>query len=149
MCVGGFFVADLVQALVEPLQVCVPLCAQVLAVGDAAGVLHLFELPRTLRRPLQNEWQLMETFVAREAARVADVASRQVCVRVRKPHHSTNPLSNRAAATVTPSGHHWCAEMQTAMVQRPHPHCTPVCAADAACYCAGNHKAAGRIKEGF
>lgn len=51
---------------------------QVLAVGDAAGVLHLFELPRTLRRPLQNEKRLMEAFVAREAARVADVASRQV-----------------------------------------------------------------------
>jgi len=51
---------------------------QVLAVGDAAGVLHLFELPRTLRRPLQNEKRLMEAFVTREAARVADVASRQV-----------------------------------------------------------------------
>lgn len=51
---------------------------QVLAVGDAAGVLHLFELPRTLRRPLQNEKRLMEAFVAREAARLADVASRQV-----------------------------------------------------------------------
>lgn len=53
---------------------------QVLAVGDAAGVLHLFELPRTLRRPLQNEKRLMEAFVGREAARLADVASRQVHV---------------------------------------------------------------------
>jgi hypothetical protein len=43
-------------------------------------VLHLFELPRTLRRPLHNERQLMEAFVAREAAHVADVASRQVCL---------------------------------------------------------------------
>lgn len=62
----------------------VPLCGyvQVLAVGDAAGVLHLFELPRTLRRSLQNERQLMETFVVREAARVADVSSRQVSARV-------------------------------------------------------------------
>jgi hypothetical protein len=51
----------------------------VLAVGDAAGVLHLFELPRTLRRPLANEKRLMEGWVAREAARVADVAGRQVC----------------------------------------------------------------------
>jgi hypothetical protein len=51
---------------------------QVLAVGDAAGVLHLFELPRTLRRPLANERRLMEAWVAREAARVADVAGRQV-----------------------------------------------------------------------
>lgn len=53
-----------------------------MAVGDAAGVLHLFELPRTLRRPLQNEKRLMEAFVAREAARVADVASRQVSTRL-------------------------------------------------------------------
>lgn len=53
---------------------------QVLAVGDAAGVLHLFELPRTLRRPLANERRLMEAWVAREAARVADVAGRQVRV---------------------------------------------------------------------
>jgi hypothetical protein len=51
---------------------------QVLAVGDAYGVLHLFELPRTLRRPLPNEHKLMAGFVAREAARVADVAARQV-----------------------------------------------------------------------
>ncbi|KAF6260876.1 WD40-repeat-containing domain protein [Scenedesmus sp. NREL 46B-D3] len=50
---------------------------QVLAVGDAYGVLHLFELPRTLRRPLQSEHKLMAGFVAREAARVADVAARQ------------------------------------------------------------------------
>jgi hypothetical protein len=41
-------------------------------------VLHLFELPRTLRRPLPNEHKLMAGFVAREAARVADVAARQV-----------------------------------------------------------------------
>jgi hypothetical protein len=51
---------------------------QVLAVGDAYGVLHLFELPRTLRRPLPNEYKLMAGFVAREAAHVADVAARQV-----------------------------------------------------------------------
>jgi hypothetical protein len=51
---------------------------QVLAVGDAYGVLHLFELPRTLRRPLPNEHKLMAGFVAREAARVADVTARQV-----------------------------------------------------------------------
>ncbi|WIA14707.1 hypothetical protein OEZ85_003200 [Tetradesmus obliquus] len=50
---------------------------QVLAVGDAYGVLHLFELPRTLRRPLPNEHRLMAGFVAREAARVTDVAARQ------------------------------------------------------------------------
>ncbi|KAF8061413.1 bifunctional 3-dehydroquinate dehydratase/shikimate dehydrogenase [Scenedesmus sp. PABB004] len=50
---------------------------QVLAVGDAAGVLRLFELPRPLRRPLPNERHLMEGFVAREAARLADVAARQ------------------------------------------------------------------------
>jgi hypothetical protein len=53
---------------------------QVLAVGDAYGVLHLFELPRTLRRPLPNEYKLMAGFVAREAARVADVAARQVSI---------------------------------------------------------------------
>lgn len=52
--------------------------AQVLALGDAAGVLHLFELPRSLRRPLAHEGQLMEAFVAREAAHLADVAGRQV-----------------------------------------------------------------------
>jgi hypothetical protein len=51
---------------------------QLLAVGDSTGVLHLLELPRTLRRPLANEKKQLAVFVAREAARVADVASRQV-----------------------------------------------------------------------
>lgn len=51
---------------------------QLLAVGDAAGVLRLYELPRTLRRPLPNERRLMAAFVAREAARCEDVAARQV-----------------------------------------------------------------------
>ena len=51
---------------------------QLLAVGDSTGVLHLLELPRTLRRPLANEKKQLAAFVAREAARVADVAGRQV-----------------------------------------------------------------------
>ncbi|KAI8468458.1 MAG: inner dynein arm I1 intermediate chain [Monoraphidium minutum] len=50
---------------------------QVLALGDAAGVLHLMALPRTLRRPLPGEARLMGAFVRREGARVAEVAARQ------------------------------------------------------------------------
>lgn len=41
---------------------------------------ELWDIHSTLRRPLQNEKRLMEAFVAREAARLADVASRQVRV---------------------------------------------------------------------
>ncbi len=51
---------------------------QLLAVGDAAGVLHFMVLPRTLRRPLPGEVKLMEEFVRREGARLAEVAARQV-----------------------------------------------------------------------
>lgn len=53
---------------------------QLLALGDAAGVLHLMALPRTLRRPLPGEAKLMAEFVRREAARVSEVAARQVRV---------------------------------------------------------------------
>jgi hypothetical protein len=41
-------------------------------------VLHLLELPRTLRRPLANERKHMSAWLGREAERVADAARRKV-----------------------------------------------------------------------
>jgi len=43
---------------------------QVLALGDSAGNLHIFEVPRNLRRRLQNEENIMTTFFERELERI-------------------------------------------------------------------------------
>ncbi|KAK3283163.1 hypothetical protein CYMTET_9130 [Cymbomonas tetramitiformis] len=50
---------------------------QLLAVGDSQGVLHILELPRNLRRPVQNEEKIMEKFFDRELSRVKYVEERQ------------------------------------------------------------------------
>ncbi|PNW72384.1 hypothetical protein CHLRE_16g674515v5 [Chlamydomonas reinhardtii] len=50
---------------------------QLLAVGDATGVLRIMELPRNLRRPVHNEKKLMGTWLERQQARLADVGARQ------------------------------------------------------------------------
>jgi len=49
---------------------------QLLAVGDAAGVLHVMELPRSLRRAVNGEKDRMEDFLQRETDRVKDVDGR-------------------------------------------------------------------------
>jgi hypothetical protein len=49
---------------------------QLLAVGDAAGVLHVMELPRSLRRATNGEKAQMEGFLRRETDRVKDVDGR-------------------------------------------------------------------------
>lgn len=50
---------------------------QLMAVGDCFGVLHILEVPRNLRRPVQNEKKLVRGFLDREIARVQDVLARQ------------------------------------------------------------------------
>ncbi|GLC44506.1 hypothetical protein PLESTB_000065900 [Pleodorina starrii] len=50
---------------------------QLLAVGDATGVLRIMELPRNLRRPVHNERKLMGTWLERQQLRLADVGARQ------------------------------------------------------------------------
>ncbi|GIL86238.1 hypothetical protein Vretimale_13768 [Volvox reticuliferus] len=50
---------------------------QLLAVGDATGVLRIMELPRNLRRPVHNEKKLMGTWLERQQQRLADVGARQ------------------------------------------------------------------------
>lgn len=49
---------------------------QLLAVGDAAGVLHVMELPRSLRRATNGEKAQMDGFLRRETDRVKDVDGR-------------------------------------------------------------------------
>lgn len=39
---------------------------QLLSVGDAAGNLHVYDVPQTLWRPLPNETTLMSNFIDRE-----------------------------------------------------------------------------------
>ena len=43
--------------------------AQLLALGDATGTLHVFEVPRSLTRPVPKEEQIMLAFFEREQAR--------------------------------------------------------------------------------
>lgn len=50
--------------------------AQLLAMGDATGLLRIIDLPRNLRRPVPNERKLMAIFLERETERVADMTSR-------------------------------------------------------------------------
>ena len=50
--------------------------AQLLAMGDATGLLRIIDLPRNLRRPVPNERKLMATFLERETERVSDMTSR-------------------------------------------------------------------------
>ena len=47
---------------------------QFLAVGDVTGVLHVMELPRNLRRAVQNEEKILEGFFSREINRVHYIA---------------------------------------------------------------------------
>ena len=49
---------------------------QLLAVGDNGGVLRVIDLPRSLRKPVAREKDLMEKFLAREMERVADASAR-------------------------------------------------------------------------
>ncbi|CAM9205516.1 unnamed protein product, partial [Heterosigma akashiwo] len=49
---------------------------QLLAVGDAHGNLHVFEMPRNLWRPVPNELGLMEAFLRREITKVGYVVQR-------------------------------------------------------------------------
>lgn len=53
------------------------LSKQHLAVGDAAGKLHVIDIPRNLRRKLPNEETLMKKFYERELARVEYTNKRQ------------------------------------------------------------------------
>ena len=54
--------------------------SQLLAVGDQEGVLRINELPSTLCRCIPREREQMKAFLDLEAAKLADVASRQVRV---------------------------------------------------------------------
>lgn len=58
-------------------RVAVPLWMQVLAVTDAAGVLHLVDLPRMLRRRGQGEVKALEALLEREQQRLAYTQERQ------------------------------------------------------------------------
>lgn len=51
---------------------------QYLAMGDSAGVLHIMELPRNLRRALHNEKKLVNNFFKQEMSRLEDGAAREV-----------------------------------------------------------------------
>jgi hypothetical protein len=53
-----------------------PLQHTMLAVGDAAGVLHVLEVPRNLRRPTHHEQQAVAGFFDRMQQRLEDVAGR-------------------------------------------------------------------------
>lgn len=50
---------------------------QVLAVADAGGVLHVVDVPRTLRRREHGEVKAMAALVEREQSRLAYVQERQ------------------------------------------------------------------------
>ncbi|GMH45419.1 hypothetical protein BSKO_13376 [Bryopsis sp. KO-2023] len=50
---------------------------QLLAMGDSAGVLHIMELPRNLRRALHNEKKLVDNFLTQEMSRLEDAADRE------------------------------------------------------------------------
>ena len=52
--------------------------AQLLAVGDAEGMLRIAEVPSTLRRTGAGEHQQMTRFLDTETAKVADLEARQV-----------------------------------------------------------------------
>ena len=52
--------------------------AQLLAVGDGEGMLRVNEVPSALRRAVPSEHALMSRFLDAEAAKLADVAARQV-----------------------------------------------------------------------
>ena len=39
---------------------------QLLAVGDEVGTLHIFEMPRTLIKPVHKEEAIMQKFLERE-----------------------------------------------------------------------------------
>ena len=54
-----------------------PFAPQALAVTDAAGALHVVELPRALRRRGPGELRALEALVEREAGRRAFVAERE------------------------------------------------------------------------
>ncbi|KAG5188083.1 hypothetical protein JKP88DRAFT_287774 [Tribonema minus] len=49
---------------------------QLLAVGDAAGNLHVFDVPHSMWRPVSNELAIMTSFLERERKRVDYVATR-------------------------------------------------------------------------
>lgn len=51
---------------------------QLLALGDTSGVLHIMELPRNLRRPLNNEKKIVNRFLNQEMSRIEDRTSREV-----------------------------------------------------------------------
>ena len=70
-------------AAVGPMQFWTPASAegekpreQLLAVGDASGVLRVLRAPRALRKPKPRELERMETFLQREMARAEDAARR-------------------------------------------------------------------------
>ena len=46
-----------------------PARVQLLALGDETGTLHVFEVPRSLTRPVPKEEQIMQSFFEREQAR--------------------------------------------------------------------------------
>lgn len=50
--------------------------AQLLAVGDSSGNLHILDIPRALQRPVNNERQIMEAYLDRETRRVEYVKQR-------------------------------------------------------------------------
>lgn len=52
---------------------------QMLAVGDHEGVLHITEVPSTLRRCVGRERDHMKDFFGRQEAQLLEIESRQVC----------------------------------------------------------------------
>ena len=70
---------------------------QLLAVGDAGGVLHVVRTPRALRKPKLRELERMEAFLHRESARAVDAVER---AEAREAAIATREEANAAAAAV-------------------------------------------------
>ncbi|GBG81978.1 hypothetical protein CBR_g34157 [Chara braunii] len=68
--------ANVSSVQITSMDFCLQSGPQLLAVGDAQGVLHIMELPRNLRRPIYKEKQYMRNFFEREIDRVNYVAIR-------------------------------------------------------------------------
>lgn len=51
---------------------------QMLAIGDTTGILHVMEIPRNLRRPMQAEQKIIKGFFEAMEACLSDVHARKV-----------------------------------------------------------------------
>ena len=63
-------VATVASSAVTSLEFSSQATPQLLAAGDESGVLHIVEMPRSLRRPVAGEQATMAAFLSREEARV-------------------------------------------------------------------------------